>query len=126
MRPELIAFVLALTLLTLWGCDRLLNGGATSSGVSVGKVDGKVARELVAEGAQLLDVRTPSEFSQGHIDGALNIPVGEIQGRLSELTSKSKPVVVYCRSGGRSAKAAKLLTTAGFEAVYDLGGQGNW
>lgn len=83
------------------------------------------ARELVANGAVLLDVRTPDEFAERHIPGALNIPVHELPARLSELEANALPVVVHCRSGARSAAAAQLLRRAGYE-VLDIGGIGNW
>ncbi|MCB9626003.1 MAG: rhodanese-like domain-containing protein [Sandaracinaceae bacterium] len=79
------------------------------------------ARQLVARGALLLDVRTPVEYSGGHIEGALNIPVQELGKRVSELGPPSRPVVVYCRSGGRSCAAAEILSKAGYEVV-DVGG----
>ena len=82
------------------------------------------AKELVRDGATLLDVRTPGEFAAGHLEGALNIPVAELGRRLSEVPV-AVPVVVYCRSGVRSANAAQLLTARGYE-VLDLGAMGNW
>lgn len=89
------------------------------------RVDGAGARELVKNGATLLDVRTPGEFSSGHIEGAKLIPVQELGGRVEEVGPKDKPVVVYCRSGARSSAAAAMLAKAGYE-VHDLGGMGNW
>ena len=82
-------------------------------------------RELVANGALLLDVRTPAEFRDRHLDGAVNIPVQELAGRVRELGAKERPIVVYCRSGARSASAATLMKNAGYEVV-DIGGIGNW
>ena len=100
--------------------NQLFGGG----GPSAEKVNGARARELVAGGAALVDVRSPAEFAGGHIDGAVNIPVGEIGQRLAEVPDG--PVVVYCRSGARSARAASTLVQGGREAVYDLGGMGAW
>jgi len=82
------------------------------------------ARERVAKGALLLDVRTAEEFNAGHIPGARNIPVQELGNRMGELT-KWHSVVVYCRSGARSATAKGMLTKAGHE-VLDIGAMGNW
>jgi rhodanese-related sulfurtransferase len=82
-------------------------------------------RELVASGALLLDVRTPEEFRDRHLDGAVNIPVQELAGRVRELGAKERPIVVYCRSGARSASAATLMKSAGYDVV-DVGGMGNW
>lgn len=73
----------------------------------------------------LIDVRTPEEFTSGHIEGAVNIPVEEMPGRLEEIPGDA-PIVVYCRSGNRSAAAARILTDAGYAPVYDLGGIQDW
>jgi phage shock protein E len=73
----------------------------------------------------LVDVRTPEEFSSGHIAGAVNIPVQELPQRLGEVATE-QPVVLYCRSGNRSAQAATILDQAGYSGVYDLGGIGDW
>ena len=85
-----------------------------------------VMRQAVADGGLLLDVRSPGEFSSGHIDGALNIPVGDLQSRLKELDDKDRAVVVYCASGVRSKSAASLLREHGFKDVHDLGSLSNW
>lgn len=77
------------------------------------------AQELLEEGATLVDVRTPAEHAEAHLEGTLNVPVDELLPRLSELP-KDKPVIVYCRSGRRSARAAALLRRQGFE-VHDAG-----
>lgn len=73
----------------------------------------------------LIDVRTAEEFASGHIDGAVNIPVEALGSRLSEVP-RDMPVVVYCRSGRRSATAAELLAQASYTQVYDLGGIQTW
>ena len=72
-------------------------------------------------GVQFVDVREPSEFRGGHIQGFKNIPLGELPSRSAEL-QKDKPVVVMCRSGARSARAAKWLARHGFADVRNLEG----
>lgn len=84
------------------------------------------ARRLVQEGATLVDVRSPSEFSSGHLPGAVNIPVSELTKRSDEIGKTDTPVVLYCRSGARSSRAKKLLAAAGFSAVHDLGPMHRW
>jgi phage shock protein E len=86
-----------------------------------GKTPGEDARRLVAAGATLVDVRTPAEFAQGHVEGALNVPLGQLEGRLSDLGERSHPVVLYCRSGNRSGQAKRLLERNGFSEVHDVG-----
>jgi rhodanese-related sulfurtransferase len=73
----------------------------------------------------LLDVRTPAEFASGHISGAINIAVEELPQRLAEVP-QGQPVIVYCRSGNRSASAVRILAGAGYTPVYDLGGIIDW
>jgi rhodanese-related sulfurtransferase len=70
---------------------------------------------------QVLDVRTPNEIAQGKIDGASenNFMGPNFEQNLAKL-DKNKPVVVYCASGGRSAKAAAIMEEKGFTVVYNL------
>lgn len=78
--------------------------------------------------ATLIDVRTPDEFSKGHIENAQNIDWRSNDfGKQIESLDKSKPVFVYCLSGGRSASAASAMREAGFKEVYELeGGMMKW
>jgi len=87
---------------------------------------GPEARRLVAGGARLVDVRSPEEFADGHLDGAVNIPVGQLEARLTEVGPKDVPVVVYCRSGHRASRARELLLAAGFKEVHNLGPKSYW
>jgi phage shock protein E len=91
-----------------------------------GDVDASQARKLVDGGARLVDVRTPAEFAAGHIPGAVNIPLQELEQRLGEFEPKHAPIVVYCRSGNRSSSAARTLKAAGYAAVHDLGAMSRW
>jgi len=79
------------------------------------------ARQLLKDGALLVDVRSREEFDGGHLPGAKNLPVDVLAGRTRELGPKDRPVVVYCRSGARSGRAASLLRAAGFKKVLNLG-----
>ena len=83
-------------------------------------------RQLVARGGQLVDVRSPGEYQAHHLEGALNIPLGSLQARASELGDPAEPLVVYCASGQRSARAAGALRSMGFKQVHDLGSWRNW
>lgn len=80
------------------------------------------------EDVQLLDVRTEEEYGASHLKDAQNICVtnNDFQEKVKKL-DKNKPVYVYCKKGGRSADAAKILKDMGFKEVYDLeGGITNW
>ena len=81
------------------------------------------AEKQLAAGAQLLDVRTKEEWDKGHLKGATLVTVTEeaFLDKVKAALDPKKGVVVYCKSGGRSAKAAQLLRAAGF-TVYDLDG----
>ena len=83
------------------------------------------AHEAVAKGAVIVDVRTPQEYMQKHVEGAINLPVEEImQGHLKKLP-KNKEIVVYCRTGNRSSASAKVLREKGW-SVYDVATQADW
>ncbi len=70
-----------------------------------------------------LDVRTPEEYAEGHVPGAVNVPHDQVGARLGELQSlKDKDVVVYCRSGRRAGMAADVLQKAGFTRLRHLEG----
>jgi len=75
----------------------------------------------------LLDVRTQEEFEQTHIKGAMLLPDSEIQDKAEEkLKDKDAVILVYCRSGRRSAQAAQQLVNMGYTKVYDFGGINDW
>jgi len=74
----------------------------------------------------VLDVRTPAEYAEGHVPGAINIPNGELAARVAELTdAKGRDIVVYCRSGVRAAQAINVLDKAGFKRLFHLQGDYN-
>ena len=85
---------------------------------------GAVADKL-KQGARVLDVRTAEEFAGGHYAGAINIPVQDLERRAGELGARTQPIVVYCRSGNRSATAVQILRQAGFTDLTNAGGLGN-
>lgn len=104
----------------------LLVGLALAGCSTAHKVTPAKAKQLVEGGARLVDVRSPEEYGSGHLDGAVNIPIDQLDGRLAELEPKASPVVVYCASGFRSGRAAKALAAAGFSNVADLGAMDDW
>ncbi len=78
-------------------------------------------QQMLGEGGQLIDVRTPIEFSQGSLDGAVNMPVESFQYMKDSIDS-SKPVLLYCRTGARSGMVKNYLDQLGFAQVHNLGG----
>ena len=87
------------------------------------------AKQMLDEqqGYVLLDVRTEQEYAQGHIPGALLIPNTELSEKAADLLpDKEQMILVYCRSGRRSAEAARTLADMGYTQVYDFGGIIDW
>ncbi len=75
------------------------------------------------EGAVVVDVRDDKEYGEGHILNAINMPLGLFEQRVQELESyKSDPIIVYCRTGQRSAKVGAVLRRQGFERLYKISG----
>lgn len=93
------------------------------------KIDYQQALDLLMtdSATELIDVRTPQEFAEKRIPGARNIPLDKLpQVASRELAQKDAPIIVYCRSGNRSGKAAQELVKQGYTHVYDLGALTNW
>ena len=78
--------------------------------------------DLLQRGAVIVDVRSRGEYAGGHIKGSLNIPLDQLQGNLSKLKDKNKPVITCCASGKRSASARAILKYNGYSEVYNGGG----
>lgn len=83
-----------------------------------------LVKQKIDAGATIIDVRTPDEFRDGAYPGAINIPVSNLGTRIEALP-KTKPVVLYCASGARSASAARAMKQAGFSDVVNAGGLGD-
>lgn len=69
----------------------------------------------------LIDVREPFEFSMGHAEGAENLPLGQVSTQVARLEAMPKPLLMYCRSGGRSGQAVAYLQAQGVTEVYNAG-----
>ncbi len=80
-----------------------------------------VAWQQVQAGALLVDVRTPAEFAQGHLDNAINIPLDTVPAGFADI-AQDRSIVVYCRSGNRSGIAMQALIDQGFINVHNGGG----
>jgi rhodanese-related sulfurtransferase len=100
--------LVAIALAALAGCS-------AGSGI----VDNDGLRKLQDEGARIVDVRTAGEFGAGHIGGAEHVPLQSLSAS-AESWDRAEPIVLYCATGARSAEAAQVLRSMGFERVYDL------
>jgi len=103
------------------------SSGAKKSDV-VSLISPQEFKDKLGEDIQLIDVRTPQEFAEGHLDGAIMIDYMQsgFMNKMSKL-DKNKDLYIYCRSGNRSGKATRKLESMGFPKIYDLkGGILNW
>jgi phage shock protein E len=95
----------------------------TAPASRAGTTDVAGLKTAVDAGAVVVDVRTPQEFAEGHVPGALNIPVDEIGGRIAELEAhRGGDLYLICAVGGRSARATALLSDAGFAHPINVDG----
>lgn len=87
-----------------------------------GQIPVKDAAEYVRQGAMIVDVRTPAEYSRGHLSQAFNMPLDEVDGLLpNKVKDKERVILVHCQTGLRSRKAKERLEKIGYKNVYDLG-----
>lgn len=92
------------------------------------KVTPETAREMMAEGAVVIDVREPDEFASGHVRGAVNVPLSVLRPgmKLEAAPSFDQKVLVQCRSGVRAERAARILIETGYQHVYNMYGTLQW
>ena len=116
-------FALMLSALLLGGC------GAGSSEPGYEQISQTEALEIMntQENYIILDVRTPGEFAEGHIKGAVNLPNEDISSKnLDLLPEKDQLILVYCRSGNRSKQASQKLAQLGYTQIKEFGGIRSW
>lgn len=137
-----IAAIISILIFALTGCSmeeqNTTNQTQEESNISSTSSDSvaPVLEKITAEKAKemmdsdqpiILDVRTTEEYEEGHIEGAILIPDNEISAKAEELLAdKNATILVYCRSGRRSALAAQDLSDLGYTKIYDFGGIIDW
>ena len=115
--------MLLLSVLFLAGCAAPAEGG------SYRQINMDAAITMMEEesGYMILDVRTPEEFADKHIPGAINIPNETISTEeIPELPNKDQLILVYCRSGNRSKQASEKLAALGYTNIVEFGGINDW
>jgi len=113
----LIALAFVSGAMLLWPLVRRASAGGASLSTF------EAIQLINREDALVLDVRSPEEFARGHILGAKNVPLGELDRRAAEVAkNRSRPVIVACESGNRSLGAAARLRRLGYERAYSLAG----
>jgi rhodanese-related sulfurtransferase len=92
-----------------------------STTISFGEVTVEEAKSLVESNVSLIivDVRTREEYDSGHIEGAILIPVSELEGRINEL-SKEEELLIYCRTGNRSSNSVNILKANGYTKIFHM------
>ena len=94
-------------------------------GIGITEIDYNILQDMIRNDSNiiLLDVRSVQEFNEGHLLGALNLPLGELKNKVSLLISNhGQTIIVYCKMGSRSLKAANILNKMGYTNVYQLKG----
>lgn len=94
--------------------------------LEVSDINRDVAQFRQTEGTLLLDVRGADEYAEGHIPGSVNIPLQVLPTKKGLPEDPETPIFVYCRSGGRSRRAAAFLEKEGYENVKNIGGIMDW
>lgn len=120
---RIFPLLLALCLLLLAGC------GQKTADAAYRQISQEEAKEMMDAGdVVVLDVREQSEYDEGHIPGAVLLPVGTIdeETAAAAIPEKNSTVLVYCRSGNRSKTAAAALAELGYTGVYEFGGINTW
>ncbi|MBQ6901210.1 MAG: rhodanese-like domain-containing protein [Firmicutes bacterium] len=119
---KLIIFLLSLTLLTACAAP-------ADKDISYRQITMDEAVVMMEEetGYVILDVRTPEEFAEKHIPGAINIPNETIgTDEITQLADKDQLILVYCRSGNRSKQASEKLAALGYSNIVEFGGINDW
>lgn len=144
LRTKRLGLALSLAVLATTGLLALVacsNPSSTQEGTSMERtsesdassnahrtIDSIEAQGLIEQGGvTVVDVRTPKEYAERHIPGAINIPVETIGDQQpAELTDPDAELLIYCRSGVRSRQAAEKLVSLGYKNVTDMGGIIDW
>ncbi len=117
--------MLLISTIALTGCNISNN---IDNNTEYKKINAEEAKAIIdSEDVIILDVRTQEEYDSGHIENAVLLPVTEIADKAEEiLPDKDAKILIYCRSGNRSATASKDLIRMGYTNVYDFGGINSW
>lgn len=129
MKQYLTIFLLAATIMLFSACISKSLTPTAKATPTIIKLLPAQAKEMFAKDSSyiLVDVREPYEYAEGHIPNAVNIPLSGVVKGVNDLgLNKESAIVVYCRSGRRSAEAAAALSKAGYKNLYDLGGIIDW
>lgn len=124
---KILVMIFVLTII-FTGCNSMDNNKLDTKDTGYKKISVEDAKKIIdSEDVIILDVRTQEEYNSGHIENAVLLPVADIKAKAAEiLPDKDAKILVYCRSGNRSAAASKELIAMGYTKVYDFGGINSW
>lgn len=119
-------FIASLVLFSIVGCSSTSDGRLEEDQTTYKTIEIEQVEEYMEEGYKLVDVREIEEYNSGHIPGALNVPLSDIQqGKFGPLIEDEKYVII-CRSGNRSVTASNILSEQKFEVVNVKEGMSSW
>ena len=121
-----LALPIAVALLALAGCGGGDDAQRPAATTQFASVAAQAVRDVGADDAVLLDVRTDEEFAAGHAPGAVHLPLARIEAGERPDIGKDRKVYVYCRTGRRAAVAVEILREDGFSDLTNIGGLGDW
>ena len=122
---KILIFIVMLLLVSGCGKTKTVSNEVKEAKETISNVTCDKAMSLQGDGAIIVDVREPEEYKEEHLDEAINIPYTEIVNKISNYADKDTKIIVYCKSGVRSNKAATSLVDAGYKNIYDLGSISN-
>ncbi len=105
----------------------IVNSFKMFSNSAASRIPQSKAKEMMTDDVVILDVREQYEFVSGHIENAVNLPLGSVQYEISRVVEDTdKTLLVYCLSGARSASATRILHSLGYKNAYNFGGIASW
>jgi phage shock protein E len=120
----IVALVISWQVTSCDAADQTCNA-ASEKRTNVSRSDA-ILDEILNGTAQLIDVREPEEYAEGHVENSLLIPLGDIESGELDFIDKDKKIYIYCRSGRRAEIAKTILQNQGYENVENIGGLTDW
>lgn len=121
----LVATTATLSSLLLYGCSN----NTSNDNINVKKISSEEAKNIIYSSNDeiIIDVREKNEYEEGHIKDSILIPLDTLENTIEDIVKdKNSQILVYCRSGRRSAEASKIIKSLGYNTIYDFGGIIDW
>lgn len=121
----LVATTATLSSLLLYGCSN----NTSNDNINVKKISSEEAKSIIDSSNDeiIVDIREKNEYEEGHIKDSILIPLDTLENTIEDIIKdKDSQILVYCRSGRRSAEASKIIKSLGYTNIYDFGGIIDW